>query len=67
MRNPLGSALFFIQMIVNTLKNKYKDSAYIELEKYLTMVEGQVRLMQTFVSDLIDIRALQTGKFTLER
>ena len=65
MRNPLDSSVFFIQTIVQTLKKRYKDTAWEELQKYLTMTEGQLKLMQTYVNDLIDTKTLQNGVFTL--
>ena len=65
MRTPIGSTLFFLQTIVTALTQRYGDTAYPELEKYLTMMEGQLRLMQTFVNDLIDIRRLKSGGFHL--
>ena len=66
MRTPLGSVLFFLHMIISILMDRYRDTAFFEIEKYLSMIEGQLTLMQTFVSDLIDIKTLQEGVFTLQ-
>ena len=66
MRTPLGSVLFFLHMIISLLMDRYRDTAFFDIEKYLSMIEGQLTLMQTFVSDLIDIKTLQEGVFTLQ-
>ena len=73
MATPLGSIIFFLNFI-NTFLNSLEDTSKIFTDKetklqraikYLALTQSQLQLMQSFCSDLLDLRSLKDGIFNL--
>ena len=67
MRTPLGNILFFLEGILDfvfkiTLKRPKKKTPLHQIK----LAIAQVKLIQSFVSDLLDLRQLQDGRFSLD-
>ena len=59
MRTPLASILFFLTFILKFVQNlelPESDTQKQRALKYLNLVQSQVQLMQSYVSDLLDLR-----------
>ena len=68
MRTPLASILFFLTFIlkfVQKLELAEPNTQKQQALKYLNLVQSQVQLMQSYVSDLLDLRQFKDGVFTL--
>ena len=63
MRTPLASILYFIKLIMQYYPGgvQLDENAF----KYFKLIIAQVTLMQTFVDDLLDLRQLKDGVFSL--
>ena len=73
MRAPLDSTPFFVKQIINFLKCLRSIAGFEKvlpgLEqsiKDLHLVKVQLKLMKTFLRDLLDARNLKEGHFTLK-
>ena len=62
MRTPLGTCLFFLQTVMRLLCDAQVDP---EVIRYLKLMKSQMNFMQSFVDDLLDLRAMREGSFKL--
>ena len=66
MRTPILSIIFFIKLIKDALRSTPMDVRSIPQSlKYCELISNQLQFLQSFIEDLIDLRMLQTGKFSL--
>lgn len=66
MRTPILTIIFFIKLIMETLSSSPLNLAQIPQSlKYCTLIMSQSELLQSYVDDLLDLRMLQTGRFSL--
>ena len=67
MRTPLASILFFVIALQKMMSQFFKnDKALLKkAEKSFNLITRQIRLMQTFVDDLLDFRQIKEGVFKL--
>ena len=67
MRTPLGNILFFLEGLLGFMLNlnlkKHKKKTPL---RQINLAISQVKLVQSFVSDLLDLRQLQDGRFSLD-
>ena len=64
MRTPLASTLFFLRQVLQmTLPLPTGESA--QASKYLQFMLSQLTLTMSFVEDLLDLRLLRAGIFSL--
>ena len=54
MRTPLATTLYFIKQIRLLLAMLLQTDEVKQIIKYLTLIESQINLVQTFVDDLLD-------------
>ena len=64
MRTPLASILYFIKLLMQLFPGDL--ASYPKHQKYFKLVVAQLCLIQTFVDDLLDIRQIKDGVFSLE-
>ena len=75
MSTPLATIIFFLDFIFNFL-SKLEEQCSSGLNKsistererainYASLIHSQLQLMQSFCSDLLDLRKLKDGVFTL--
>jgi len=64
MKTPLASALFFVNHIQSLLADS-PSQQLLEIAKYLNLIVIQLTLMQSFVDDMLDLRMIKDGVFTL--
>ena len=62
MRTPLGSALFFLTQILALLASVSVDP---KVHRYLQLVVSQLTFIESFVEDLLDLRQMRDGVFSL--
>ena len=62
MRAPLGTAIFFISQVLALLSGVTVDEKVIY---YLEMTSNQLAFVQNFVEDLLDLRQMRDGVFSL--
>ena len=62
MRTPLGSALFFLAQIIALLASINVDP---QVHRYLQLVVSQLTFVESFVEDLLDLRQMRDGVFSL--
>ena len=72
MRTPLGTSLFFIQMLIKMLQKSnasgQAERSESDSEKalhYLQLVQSQLNFIMSFVNDLLDLRQLRDKVFSL--
>ena len=73
MASPLGSIIFFLTYIgsfLNSLEEiqevlDKKEKMLKRAVKYLALTQSQLQLMQSLCSDLLDLRRLKDGMFSL--
>ena len=75
MRTPIQNCLFFIQQLelfFTLLIRQYRQKDYVYSEKdlssqqkYVRLVKTQLLLTQTFVNDLLDLKQIKEGAFSL--
>ena len=63
MRTPIATSIFFIAMIVKFVTEVPKINS--QVFHYLNLVESQLNFLLTFVDDLLDLRQLRFGAFSL--
>ena len=67
MRTPLGTILFFLERLLTFMlelrMNKKKKE---DLLRYIHLAISQVKLLQSFVNDLLDLRQIMAGGFSLD-
>ena len=56
MRTPLGSMLFFIGLIEALLDDMPQTPELKSTKQYIQHIKTQLKLMQVFVGDLLDMR-----------
>ena len=67
MRTPLGNILFFLEgLLAFMLKLDLKKHKKKTPLRQINLAISQVKLVQSFVSDLLDLRQLQDGRFSLD-
>lgn len=74
MATPLGSIIFFLNFVESCLKGiedtesqfTNKETKIQRATKYLKLADSQLRLMQSFCNDLLDLRKLKDGIFSLQ-
>lgn len=64
MRTPLASILYFIKLVMTQFPGGVQSNPLTL--KYFKLIIAQLTLMQTFVDDLLDMRQLKDGVFSLE-
>ena len=64
MRTPLASILYFIKLVMTLFPGGVTSNPSVL--KYFKLIIAQLTLMQTFVDDLLDMRQLKDGVFSLE-
>ena len=62
MRTPIGSSLFFLAQILSLLTSVSVDP---KVKRYIQLVISQLTFVQSFVEDLLDLRTMRDGVFTL--
>ena len=69
MRTPISNCLFFISVIMKIFSSLCEHSIVSEqvssARRYLTLTESQLQLTLSFVNDLLDLRCIKEGVFTL--
>ena len=53
-RTPLGTALMFIEMVINLLTDEYS-------KKLLVLVKTSILLLLSLVSDVLDLKMLKSN------
>ena len=71
MRTPILSIIFFITSVMRILQafNATSKRMLSDVELAIRYCEdsyGQLEFLQSFIEDLIDLRMIKTGKFSLE-
>ena len=62
MRTPIGTAIFFTTQILQMLTGTSIDP---NISKFLNLILSQMTFMQSFVEDLLDLRQIRDGLFSL--
>ena len=62
MRTPIGSSLFFLAQILTLLTSVSVDP---KVRRYINLVISQLTFVQSFVEDLLDLRTMRDGVFSL--
>ena len=66
MRTPLASILFFLTFLLRFVQSLQVEESRCEKQKalkYLLLIQSQVQLVQSYVSDLLDLRQFKDGVF----
>ena len=67
MRTPLSTALFFLKKIRVLLLTLLQTDEVKQIIKFLSMIESQLNLVQTFVDDLLDWGQIKDGVFRMTK
>ena len=66
MRTPILSIIFFLKLVIDALSstpfNVFKIPRSLN---YCELIMSQLEFINSFVNDLIDLRMLETGTFSL--
>ena len=66
MRTPILTIIFFLKLIIDTLASTPINIARIPQSlKYCELMMSQLEFLQSFIDDLLDLRMLQIGQFSL--
>jgi len=65
MRTPVLSIIFFLNWIIDALKAPKNVKVIPQILKYCDLMMSQLEFLQFFIEDLISLRMLQTGNFSL--
>ena len=66
MRTPLFSTIFFLKQIIRYFKmSPFPIEKVPQANKYCRLMMSQLILLQTFVEDLLDLRQMRDGVFSL--
>ena len=69
MRTPISNCLFFVSVIMKIFSALCEHSIESEqvstARRYLSLTESQLQLTLSFVNDLLDLRCIKEGVFTL--
>ena len=66
MRTPLQTMIFFITQVLILISQIPSDPSKIDLSKhYCTIVKQQAEFLSSYVEDLLDLRQLRDGVFSL--
>ena len=78
MRTPIGSCIFFIKQLevmfkvycsvdILTKKTQFliKNDQVTQAKKYIRLITTQLMLIETFVNDLLDLKQMREGVFSL--
>jgi len=66
MRTPLASLLFFLKHVMAMVPEDCSPAYSQEVHKYYKYMLSQLTLTMTFVDDLLDLKMLGAGVFTLQ-
>ena len=66
MRTPLASVIFFVKLVISAFQMKQlTEQQKAESLKYCKLMLSQIYLLQSFVEDLLDLRQMRDGAFSL--
>ena len=65
MRTPLASIKYFVKLLMAIYPNGLDSNP--ESKRYFKLIVAQLTLIMTFVDDLLDMRQLKEGAFSLEK
>ena len=64
MRTPLGTSQFFLTQVIDALNSADIDPQVLH---YLQLIMSQLTFMKSFVEDLLDMRQIRDGVFSLSQ
>ena len=68
MRTPIMTIICLLKLIIDMLSKIPSGTPYKhEMTRYSKLIMSQLEFLQSFVEDLLDLRMLESGKFTLTR
>ena len=67
MRTPIATIIFFIQMLLSMISNadKFEKKDLPQCVNYCTIITSQLELLQSFIEDLLDLKQIRDGIFSL--
>ena len=66
MRTPLNTIIFFLQRILQMISQRPFDTDCLpRITTYSELMMSQLKLMETFIEDLLDLRLMRDGIMTL--
>ena len=63
MNTPLGTVLYFVKSLESQVLSDDGTFDKAVVEKYFKLIFSCLMLVQTFVSDLLDLRQIKEGAF----
>ena len=66
MNTPLGTVLYFVKSLESQVLSDDGTFDKAVVEKYFKYIFSCLMLVQTFVSDLLDLRQIKEGAFTFK-
>ena len=70
MSTPIGTMIFFVIQISEIMQKVAEASISAQIRQgiyYCQLLMSQLELMKTHVDDLLDLRMLKSGEFTILR